>query len=152
MQDTQPAVLDRRRHPRKAIRVELPVEMRFEVPGDRNPGMLLTRGNATDISHGGVRCEINLNVPVGTRVDVRFTALPRGSNVLPRFTEGHVVRVESVGGVPDQVAIAFARPLQVLQVEGRAEAVDDGNRRAGNASSSGVGPVSLSPRTVGGLI
>ena len=30
---------------------------------------------------------------------------------------GHVVRSESLGGVPDQLAIAFARPLEHLDIE-----------------------------------
>ena len=62
---------DRRRYPRYQLRSGLSVELRVEVSGDK-PAILLTRGMVTDLSCGGLKCDINLNVPVGTRVDVRF--------------------------------------------------------------------------------
>ncbi len=78
--------------------------------------MLLTRGMVADISCGGLRCDINLNVPVGTRVDVCFQ---EGSDTIlaPDLTDGRVVRTDSLGGVPDQVAIAFSRPLECLLLD-----------------------------------
>jgi hypothetical protein len=88
------------------------VELRVEVSGDK-PAMLLTRGMVADISRGGLRCDIDLDVPVGTRVDVRFPC----NALAPEPLDGRVVRTVSVGGVPEEVAIAFARPLEELDAD-----------------------------------
>ncbi|MCH7826125.1 MAG: PilZ domain-containing protein [Acidobacteria bacterium] len=106
---------DRRRYPRHQLRNGLSVELRVEVSGDK-PAILLTRGKVADISCGGLKCYINLNVPVGTRVDVCFQ---EASNTVlaPQLMDGRVVRTESLGGVPDQVAIAFAHPLECLDLD-----------------------------------
>jgi hypothetical protein len=91
------------------------VELRVQVGSDK-PAILLTRGMVADISCGGVKCEIDLAVPVGTRVKVRFTDLPEAV-VAPELSDGHVVRTESPGGVPDHVVIAFTRPLERIDVD-----------------------------------
>ena len=106
---------DRRRYPRHRLRSGLSVELRVEVSGDK-PAILLTRGMVTDLSCGGLKCDINLNVPVGTCVDVRFREAI-GAALAPDLMDGRVVRTESLGGVPDQVAIAFARPLESVELD-----------------------------------
>ena len=106
---------DRRRYPRHQLRSGLSVELRVEVSGDK-PAILLTRGLVTDLSRGGLKCDINLNVPVGTRIDVCFQETA-GAALAPDLMDGRVVRTESLGGVPDQVAIAFARPLECLELD-----------------------------------
>jgi hypothetical protein len=103
---------DRRNYPRHELNSDLSVELRVEMSGD-SPAMLLTRGLVSDISCGGLRCDIDLDVPVGTRVDIRFTEI-RGDGLAPQSLDGHVVRTVSVGGVPEQVVIAFAQPLDHL--------------------------------------
>ncbi len=105
---------DRRRYPRHQLRSGLSVELRVEVSGDK-PAILLTRGMVTDLSYGGLKCDINLNVPVGTRVDVCFHETA-GAVLAPDLIDGRVVRTESLGGVPDQLAIAFASPLECLDL------------------------------------
>lgn len=106
---------DRRRHTRHEIGHEMPVELRVAMSGDE-PALLLRRGLVSDISRGGLRCDIELDVPVGTRVDIRFPGLAEKA-LAPQLTDGHVVRTISVGGVAEQVAIAFARPLEQLDPE-----------------------------------
>ncbi len=106
---------DRRRYPRHRGRNGLSVELRVEVSGDE-PAILLTRGRVADISCGGLKCDINVNVPVGTRVDVCLQETS-GTVLAPNLKDGRVVRTESLGGVPDQVAIAFARPLEWLELD-----------------------------------
>ncbi len=91
------------------------MELRVEVSGDK-PAILLTRGSVADISYGGIKCDIDLHVPVGTHVDVCFPGMP-DATLFPELMNGHVVRSESLGGVPDQLAIAFARPLEHLDVD-----------------------------------
>jgi hypothetical protein len=91
------------------------VELRVQVGSDK-PAILLTRGMVADISCGGVKCEINLAVPVGTPVKVHFTDLPEAV-VAPELSDGHVVRTECLGGVPDNVAIAFTQPLERIDVD-----------------------------------
>ena len=106
---------DRRRFPRQQLCTGLSVELRVEVSGDE-PAMLLTRGMVADISCGGLRCDINLNVPVGTRVDVCFQEAS-DTILTPDLMDGLVVRTDSLGGVPDQVAIAFSHPLECLPLD-----------------------------------
>jgi hypothetical protein len=106
---------DRRRYPRHELTGEILVELRVEVSG-KAPAMLLTRGQVSDISCGGLRCDIDLDVPVGTRVDVCFPGSPAKA-LSPQQLDGRVVRTVSVGGVPEQVAIAFARPLEQLDAD-----------------------------------
>lgn len=106
---------DRRKYPRHELNSDLSVELRVEVSGD-SPAMLLTRGLVSDISCGGLRCDIDLDVPVGTCVDVRFDEVPMDA-LAPQSLDGHVVRTVSVGGVPEQVVIAFARPLEHLDAD-----------------------------------
>ncbi len=106
---------DRRRYTRHQLSNALSVELRVEVSGDK-PAILLTRGMVTDISCGGLKCDINLNVPVGTRVDVRLQGVS-GTPLPPDLMVGQVVRTDSLGGVPDQVAIVFARPLEALELD-----------------------------------
>jgi len=113
--DRDRSMQDRRRYPRRQVRGSMSVELRVQVGSDK-PAILLTRGMVADISCGGVKCEINLAVPVGTRVKVRFTDLPEAV-VAPEMSDGHVVRTESPGGVPDHVAIAFTRPLERIAVD-----------------------------------
>ena len=76
----------------------------------------MTHGLVTDISCGGLKYDINLNVPVGTRVDVRLQNVS-GSLLPPDLMVGQVIRTDSLGGVPDQVAIAFACPLESLEID-----------------------------------
>jgi len=106
---------DRRRFPRHELNNAIWVELRVAMSGAA-PAMLLTRGQISDISHGGLRCDIDLEVPVGTHVDVCFAESPSGA-VVPPSIDGRVVRTVSVGGVPDQVAIAFAEPLEKLDTQ-----------------------------------
>jgi hypothetical protein len=106
---------DRRRYPRRQVRGSMSVELRVQVGGDK-PAILLTRGVVADISCGGLKCEIDLAVPVGTVVKVCFTDLPEAV-VAPELSDGHVVRTESLGGVPDNVAIAFTQPLERIDVD-----------------------------------
>ena len=106
---------ERRRYPRHTLHGGLSVELRVEVSGE-TPALLLTRGTIADISRGGVRCDIDFAVPVGTRVDLSFTDASDGGPLL-RCLEGHVARTVSPGGVPDQVAIAFASPLPETDLE-----------------------------------
>lgn len=106
---------DRRRFPRHSVSSEILVELRVEVTGDE-PAMLLTRGQVADISYGGLRCDIDFEVPVGTKVDVRFTDSPRDA-LSPLALDGRVVRTISVGGIPEQIAIAFSQPLDHLDAE-----------------------------------
>lgn len=106
---------DRRRYPRHELSDEIWVELRVAMSGN-SPAMLLTRGQLSDISLGGLRCDIDLEVPVGTEVDVCFAESPKGA-VVPPSIDGRVVRTVSVGGVPDQVAIAFAQPLEQLDTD-----------------------------------
>jgi hypothetical protein len=106
---------DRRRYPRRRVRGSMSVELRVRIGGDK-PAILLTRGVVADISCGGLKCEIDLAVPVGTVVRVCFTDLPEAV-VAPELSDGHVVRTESLGGVPDHVAIAFTRPLERIDVD-----------------------------------
>ena len=110
-----PSSKERRHHPRHRLRNGLSVELRVEVSGDK-PAVLLTRGMIADISCGGLKCDINLNVPVGTRVDVCFQETS-GTALTPDLMDGRVVRTESLGGVPDQVAIAFTFPLECLELD-----------------------------------
>ncbi len=86
------------------------VELRVEVSGT-TPALLLTRGVVADISQGGVRCDIDFAVPIGTKVDLTFPDIPGGA-MSPQSIDGRVTRTISPGGVPDQVAIAFTRPLE----------------------------------------
>jgi hypothetical protein len=109
------AQTDRRRYQRHLLSGEILVELRVEVSGDA-PAMLLTRGQVADISYGGLRCDIDFDVPAGTKVDVRFADSPRDA-LSPLALDGRVVRTISVGGVPEQVAIAFAQPLDHLDAE-----------------------------------
>lgn len=106
---------ERRRFPRAAIRGGLAVDLRLTMSSSK-PVVLLTRGNVADISCGGLKCELRLDVPVGTPVDVRFPQLPAGVSLAPSFRQGRVVRTESPGGLPDRVAIAFTQPLDSLEV------------------------------------
>lgn len=104
---------DRRRFPRHELYNAIWVELRVAMSGAA-PAMLLTRGQLSDISYGGLRCDIDLEVPIGTHVDVCFAESPRGA-VVPPSVDARVVRTVSVGGVPDQIAIAFAKPLEKLE-------------------------------------
>lgn len=115
---------DRRRFPRRRVRGAMSVELRVGVSSDK-PAVLLTRGNVADISCGGLKCNIGLDVPVGTRVDVRFPRIPKGVSLEPHYLDGQVVRTESLGGAPDRVAIAFAHPLDNLEM-GAMEGAHDG--------------------------
>ena len=108
---------DRRQYPRKAIPGGLTVGLQLEVSGHDNAAVLLTKGMAADISHGGVRCAINVDVPPGTWVEVRFSTVPNGLMLAPLVTRGRVVRTESVGGAPERIAIVFVEPLQLLEME-----------------------------------
>ena len=85
------------------------------MSGD-TPALLLTRGMVADISCGGLKCDIDLEVPVGTNVDV---CLPtsQGTTLTPDLMDGRVVRTESLGGVPEHVAIAFAHPLEQFDID-----------------------------------
>lgn len=103
---------DRRRFQRHQVSTEISAELRVEVSGAQ-PAMLVTRGMVSDISRCGLRCDIDLDVPVGTSVGVCFP----GSTLAPESLDGRVVRTVSVGGVPAQVAIAFARPLEQLDTD-----------------------------------
>jgi len=105
---------DRRRHPRRQLRGGLSVELRVQVSGV-TPAILLTRGMVADISCGGLKCDIDFEVPVGTNVDVCFPDLP-GATPTPDLLDGRVIRTDSLGGVPEQVAIAFARPLEEFEI------------------------------------
>lgn len=111
MQQPEPKS-DRRRFQRHEVSTEISVELRVEVSGAK-PAMLLTRGLVSDISRCGFRCDIDLDVPVGTRIGVCFP----GDTLASGFLDGRVVRTVSVGGVPEQVAIAFARPLEKLDTD-----------------------------------
>ena len=91
------------------------VELRVEVSGDK-PAVLLTRGSIADISCGGLKCDMGLDVPVGTQVAIRFPELPEGTSLQPDLMDGQIVRSESLGGVPDRVAIAFTKPLDCLEL------------------------------------
>lgn len=106
---------DRRQYPRHLLSGEILVELRVEVSGD-SPAMLLTRGQVSDISYGGLRCDIDFEVPVGTKVGLRFSDSPAEA-LKPLSLGGRVVRTISVGGVPEQVAIAFAQPLDFLDAD-----------------------------------
>lgn len=106
---------ERRKYPRHELSSDLSVELRVEVSGER-PAMLLTRSLVSDISRGGLRCDIDLEVPVGTRVDVRFTESPIDA-LAPQSLDGHIVRTVALGGVPEQVVIAFGRPLDHLDLD-----------------------------------
>lgn len=106
---------ERRRYPRQTLHGDLSVELRVEVSGS-TPALLLTRGTIADISRGGVRCDIDFAVPVGTRVDLSFPDVSAGGLHL-RSIDGHVARTVSPGGVPDQVAIAFTLPLAQIDLE-----------------------------------
>lgn len=117
MESPNPAVVDRRRWPRQTILGALSVELRVAVPGAK-PAVLLTRGVARDISCGGVNCAIDLAVPAGTEVNVRFSTLPAGVFVQPTSVAGLVVRTETIGGAPGRIAIAFVEPLSNLDLNG----------------------------------
>ena len=106
---------DRRRYPRHQLCNGLSVELRVQVSGDK-PAILLTRGQVADISCGGLRCDINFDVPVGTCVDLCFPETS-DAGLATDLMDGRVVRTESVGGVPDQVAIAFAHPLESFDLD-----------------------------------
>ena len=111
MQQPEPKS-DRRRFQRHEVSTDISVELRVEVSGAK-PAMLLTRGMVADISRCGLRCDIDLDVPVGTSVGVHF---PCGT-LAPESLDGRVIRTVSVGGVPGQVAIAFARPLEQFDTD-----------------------------------
>lgn len=106
---------ERRRYPRRSVHRGICVELRVEVSGDI-PAILLARGAVADISCGGVRCDIDLDVPVGTCIDVGFPGTPN-TMLPPALMDGRVVRSESLGGVPDQLAIAFVQPLEHTDFE-----------------------------------
>jgi len=91
------------------------VELRVEVSGVE-PAVLLTRGVVTDISRGGFRCDIDMDLPDGTAVAVRFPESPSGA-LAPEALDGRVIRTISAGGVAEQVAIAFATPLEQLDAD-----------------------------------
>ncbi|MFQ5743748.1 MAG: PilZ domain-containing protein [Acidobacteriota bacterium] len=116
MYSTSPAVVDRRYYPRQSISGGLAVELRLQVGGDK-PAVLLTRGMVKNISSGGVSCAIGLAVPNGTQVNVRFPTIPAGATLSPSSVGGQVVRTESLGGVPERIAIAFNKPLTQLNLE-----------------------------------
>ena len=111
MQQPEPTS-DRRRCQRHHVSAEISVELRVEVSGAK-PAMLLTRGMVSDISRCGLRCDIDCDIPNGTSVDVCFA----DGTLAPESLGGRVVRTISVGGVPEQVAIAFARPLEQLDTD-----------------------------------
>lgn len=111
MQQPEPKS-DRRRFQRHRVSTEISVELRVEVSGTK-PAMLLTRGMVSDISRCGLRCDINFDLPTGTSVDVCFA----NGTLAPESLRGRVVRTISVGGVPEQVAITFARPLEQLDTD-----------------------------------
>jgi len=108
-------ISDRRRHPRHSLYTDISVELRVEVSGDK-PAMLLTRGMVSDISCGGLRCHLDLDVPVGTRVDVCFPDGPDGA-ISPASFDGKIVRSVSVGGAPAQIAVVFGQPLEQLDMD-----------------------------------
>jgi hypothetical protein len=91
------------------------IELRLRVSG-KFPAVLLMRGVARDISAGGVNCAVDLAVPAGTQVSVRFSDLPHGASVAPSTVAGRVVRTEPMGGIPGRVAIEFAEPLDRLDL------------------------------------
>jgi hypothetical protein len=94
------------------------IELRLRVSG-KFPAVLLMRGVARDISAGGMSCAVDLAVPAGTQVNVRFSDLPHGTSVAPNTVAGRVVRTEPMGGIPGRVAIEFAEPLDRLDLAGR---------------------------------
>lgn len=106
---------ERRRHQRQKLLTGMRVELRVEVSGV-NPAILLTRGEAVDISCGGVACATDLAVPVGTHVDIHFPAVPMWVSMEPRTASGRVVRSELFGGAPGRIVIAFSEPLRRLEV------------------------------------
>jgi hypothetical protein len=106
---------NRRQHPRHELLDDVAVELRVELGSDE-PAVLLTRSLVADISRGGIRCDIDFSVPAGTRVDVRFPSSPADA-VSPQSLDGHVVRTIPVGGVPEQIVIAFAHPLESLDTD-----------------------------------
>ena len=106
---------DRRRYRRHELHGGISVELRVEVSGDE-PALLLTRGVVADISRGGVRCDIDFAVPIGSRVDLSFPDVPHNA-MHPAATDGRVARTISPGGVPGQVAIVFDRPLGHLDAD-----------------------------------
>lgn len=124
---------DRRTHPRHEVSEDVFVELRVEASGDE-PAMLLRRGLLSDISRGGILCDITLDVPTGTEVDVRFPyTAPEALE--PGTTSGHVVRRVSVAGVPAQLAIAFAEPLERLDAEAIQHTAGGGARRGRSAAT-----------------
>lgn len=106
---------DRRIHPRHEVSEDVFVELRVEAGGEK-PAMLLRRGLLSDISLSGLLCDITLDVPTGTQVDVRFPYTAPDA-LEPGALSGRVVRRVSVAGVPAQLAIAFAEPLGRLDAE-----------------------------------
>jgi hypothetical protein len=91
------------------------VELLLHVSG-ANAAVLLMHGVARDISHGGVSCAVDLAVPKGTHVSVRFSDLPEGALATPETVSGRVVRTEPRGGIPGRLAIEFEEPLSHLDL------------------------------------
>ena len=115
MSSTDPATAERRRWPRLRIPGGMKVELLLHVSGT-NPAVLLMHGVARDISYGGVSCAVDLAVPKGTPVSVRFTDLPAGALANPETVAGRVVRTEPMGGIPGRMAIEFEEPLHRLDL------------------------------------
>ena len=91
------------------------IELLLQVSGS-NPAVLLMHGVARDISCGGVSCAVDLAVPKGTHVSVRFCDLPTGTMASPETVAGRVVRTEPQGGIPGRLAIEFDQPLRHLDL------------------------------------
>ncbi len=91
------------------------IELLLQVSGT-NPAVLLMHGVARDISYGGVSCAVDLAVPPGTHVSVRFSDLPSGAMANPETVAGRVVRTDPMGGIPGRLAIEFEKPLSRLDL------------------------------------
>ena len=91
------------------------IELFLQVSGT-NPAVLLMHGVARDISYGGVSCAVDIAVPKGTHVSVRFSDLPNGATANPETVAGRVVRTDPMGGIPGRLAIEFEEPLRRLDL------------------------------------
>jgi len=107
MSSPYPATVERRRWPRQAIPGGMKIELLLQVSGT-NPAVLLMHGVARDISCGGLSCAVDLAVPPGTHVSVRFRDLPSS----PDTVAGRVIRRDPMGEIPGRLAIEFEEPLR----------------------------------------
>ena len=94
------------------------IELLLQV-SSTHPAVLLMHGVARDISCGGVNCAVDLAVPKGTQVSVRFFDLPTGAKASPETVSGQVVRTEAMNGIPGRLAIEFDQPLRHLDLTHR---------------------------------